>query len=47
MPGYQHRTLNDTPLGESNGLPNQVFRFTQIPFCRVSAWKFVSYSARV
>ncbi|MCM3870578.1 MAG: putative baseplate assembly protein [Pyrinomonadaceae bacterium] len=27
----QHRTLNDTPLGASNGLPNQVFRFTQIP----------------
>lgn len=27
----QHRTLNDTPLGESNGLPSQVFRFTQIP----------------
>lgn len=27
----QHRTLNDTPLGASNGLPNQVFRFTQTP----------------
>ncbi|HZE70854.1 MAG TPA: putative baseplate assembly protein [Pyrinomonadaceae bacterium] len=27
----QQRTLNDTPLGASSGLPNQVFRFTQIP----------------
>ena len=27
----QHRTLAETPLGASTGLPNQVLRFTQIP----------------
>jgi hypothetical protein len=27
----QRRTFNDTPLGASSGLPNQVFTFTQIP----------------
>ena len=27
----QQRTINDTPLGASSGLPDQVFVFTQIP----------------
>jgi uncharacterized phage protein gp47/JayE len=27
----QRQTFNDTPLGASSGLPNQVFSFTQIP----------------
>lgn len=27
----QQRTVNEAPLGASNGLPNQIFAFTQIP----------------